>query len=374
MAQKYIYRVLRENEITDKGLGEGLYSKSFDINNCSLQYSLGEALDDITTHILNGNKAKTEFISCSTDFCLDLKKYATEQLEKRPYLAVIENHSGSIIDSSKFKYLYDLYEIINEYEKKIYEEEKYELIDEFEEFVKNNPILNSCYKKMLAAPLLFRWKIPKQICLNEFRKLSQLDIEKFVIDASRNIYTDKNYRFFMDNGLIYNKNGFAKENFNQWEYGTAKNSSEVLVLNYIKREDFKILNPLQYDILYCLINNYSIFSSQINSEIIDMLSIFSEENFSEIQKLFDNEVELALFNHMYRDREAIFKIIETTTGFSNLLQFKKRILSKCINYMKKVYNMSYTDIYIATLEETVDLYDNPVVEVKDGKIIRKVKN
>ena len=74
-----IFRVMKENEIEDKGLGKGIYSKKFDMNYYNSFGSFGKVLDNITTHIVNGNRAETEYISCSKDFCLDLEKYATEQ-------------------------------------------------------------------------------------------------------------------------------------------------------------------------------------------------------------------------------------------------------------------------------------------------------
>ena len=87
-----IFRVMKENEIEDKGLGKGIYSKKFDMNYYNSFGSFGKVLDNITTHIVNGNRAETEYISCSKDFCLDLEKYATEQLDLRPYLALVSNN------------------------------------------------------------------------------------------------------------------------------------------------------------------------------------------------------------------------------------------------------------------------------------------
>jgi hypothetical protein len=147
----FVYRVLREDEIIDKGLGYGLYSKIFDDKN---DYNLGHALDNISSHI--ENEKETEFISCSTDFSVDLLNYALNQLDLRPYLAVISNHDRTTVISDKFKELIMSLEKIHELE------------------------LNGDYN----------YKNEKIKLKNQIRNISQKEIDKFVLDASYDIYTN----------------------------------------------------------------------------------------------------------------------------------------------------------------------------------------
>ena len=278
----------------------------------------------------------------------------------------------SVVESKKYQYLINLYEIVSNYANLIYKEEKYELIEDLEDICKNNEFLKNYYHKLNNIPEFFRWRIPAQMCITAIRNLSLSDIDKFVIDASRDIYYDKIYSFFMQNGLIYNKNGNLKESYNQWESGTARKSSEVLVLSHISKTDFKVLNPLQYDIIYSLINNYSILTFGVDDSIIKLIEIFCYENFNIIETAL-SEQEKILFKKMYCNREPIYKITDDLTSVKDIVNCKRNIISKCIIIMNKYYKKKYFTNYIMTLEDSIDFYHSPVVEVSNGKIIRKIK-
>jgi len=372
-----IFRVMKENEIEDKGLGQGIYSKKFNMDYYNLQGSFGEALDNITTHILNGNHAITEYISCSKDFCLDLKKYATEQLDLRPYLAVVNNHDESVIESNFYKFIKEKIEVYkNIYDKAMFGDLT---VEQYKDLINQDEILSIVYKELEESNNFYTnmarnnfslyLHYPKWILLSHVTNMPQAEVKKMVIDASYDIYMDKTYKELFDFGLIHNKNGETKQKYNQWESGTARNSSEVLVLNHISCNDIQILNPLQYDVLYALINSFSFY--KITPEIIQMLDLFKD--YSKIRKLFQDSKELLVFDYLYIKREAILNFSTTTTIFNNVIYYKELVIQKCIQYLNHCLNKKYYDKYVSVLEETINLKDSPVVELQGDKILKKVR-
>jgi len=371
-----IYRVLRENEMCDKGLGKGLYSKTFSMDNYNNK-TLGDALDNITTHVMKGNSSKTEFISCSNNFSLDLEKYASEQLDLRPYLAVIKNHDKSIIESTAYDVIMDK---LNVYES-IYSKIKDGLtLEEYNELINQDDVLKSIYEDLRNQDDLYSKIILKNIdqyILHPRTRLRWLtivipqnEIKKLVINASNGIYNDELYKFFFEKHLIFNKTGFQKENYNQRECGTAKNSGELIVLNHISEKDIKILNPLQYDIIYALCENHTFLFGNINPKIFEQVDMFCEENYSKIENILQDENEKLLFKYMYMERKPIYKISSTIQGYEFVINLKKKILQKCIELLNKKFNERYST-YTPVLEQTIDLYKSPVVKVENGKILRK---
>lgn len=372
-----IFRVMRENEIEDKGLGKGIYSKKFNLDYYNLPGSFGSALDNISTHILNGNHAVTEYISCSKDFCLDLKKYATEQLNLRPYLAIVFNHDESVIESDMYDSLIEKLDLHDS----IYRRAKNgELtLEEYKNLIAKDKVLSAIYEdlensndihaKMVLDSPLFYVKYPEGVLNNLIIRMSQSEVKKMVIDASTNIYTDKIYSSFFEKGLIFNKSGYQKEKFNYWEYGTARNSSEVIVLNHISCNDIKILNPLQYDILYALLNNYSIHN--ITNEIIQMLDLFKEENYLKIRNLFQDSKELLVFDCLYVERNSILSACETKNVFNNAILYKEIIVRKCIQYLNYKLNKKYYCKYAPAIERVIKLNDCPGIELQGDKILKK---
>lgn len=374
-----IFRVMKENEIEDKGLGKGIYSKKFDMNYYNSFGSFGNALDNITTHIVNGNRAETEYISCSKDFCLDLEKYATEQLDLRPYLALVSNHDESVIES-------DFYDIIKEkinlYES-IFNKAMNErlTIEQYKDLINQDEILSSVYADLEKSDNIYAGIIrrnidlylryPKGSLAGEIFRMPQAEVKKMVIDTSSNIYFDKTYKEFFELGLIHNKNGERKEKFNQWEYGTAKNSSEVLVLNHISSDDIQVLNPLQYDILYVLIRSFPFGS--IKPEVIEMLDLFKEENYSKIRNLFKDSNELLVFDNLYVQRKSILNACETRQVFRAAIYYKREIIKKCIQYLNYTLNKKFYDKYIPTIDETIKLNECPAIELQGDKILKKVR-
>lgn len=192
----------------------------------SSQYQLkfGEdALDFITRHITCGNKISTTWISCSKDFNI-LKSYATSQTELRPCIAVIHHHNKTELKSIAFSDIAKLF--------------GYGLIDDIQ-FVRY------------------------------IRNLKLYEIEKFVIDLSNG--HDNFYRLFIDSEMVNNKNGTIKTDRYFREINYTNKDSEVLVLGQIPSCYYKILQPLQYDLLYALLNNQS-----INAITIDILKIIEQ--------------------------------------------------------------------------------------------------
>lgn len=368
---------MRENEIDDKGLDKGIYSKKFEMNYYNSLYSFGEALNNITTHIVNGNRAVTEYISCSKDFIIDLEKYAIEQLDLRPYLAIVYNHDESMIDSIVYESIKEKIDLFNriynrtincgltveDYKKSIAQDEVLSMI--YKELDEDNGWLNTIINSNIALYVSY----PKSKLLNCITMMKQSDVKKMVIDASNNIYNDKTYKMFFDAGIIYNKNGERKTCFNQWEYGTARNSSEVIVLNHIASQDIQILNPLQYDVLYTLLNSFSLYS--ITLEVIQMLDIFKEENYPTIRCLFQNKYELLVFDCMYVNRMSILNMAYTKTLFKNIIYYKELVLQKCIQYLNHVLSKKYNDKAIFCLESCINLYDSSVVQLQGEKILKK---
>lgn len=374
-----IYRVLRENEICDKGLGEGIYSKTFTMENYKNR-TLSDALDNITAHISKGNNYKTEFISCSKNLCIDLEKYASEQLNLRPYLAVISNHDNSIIQSDEFD-LYveklNLIRSINEQCKNMANEEHVNEVKK-DAFLEKIIADSQQYKENIITRRFlkideFDYLYPEIILKENIGKIKQSNINKLVIDASKNIYNDSVYGFFFNNEMICNRTGFTKTSYNQRESGTAKNSSELVVLNYISIEDMKILNPLQYDIIYALCMNHTFMFGNISPKIYEQVDIFSEENYRIIQNELESELEHLLFEKMYIERKPIYEIVTTIQGYKNVIALKKNILDKCVRLLNKYFKEQYYGRYFPTIEENINLSKSPVVEVKEGKILRKVR-
>ena len=167
--ENYIFRVLREGEICDKGLGKGIYSKTFTPDSYKNK-TLAECLNEINTQIEKGNNSQTEFISCSKDLCIDLTNYALNEQTTRPYLAIIKNHSAASFMCSKL-------EEITAFVSKFTSQEKWDQL----------------YLEMYIKKALM--------------EIKQCDIEKMVIDASHDIYSDRVYSVFFNANLIKNKDG-----------------------------------------------------------------------------------------------------------------------------------------------------------------------
>lgn len=371
-----IFRVLRENEMCDKGLGKGIYSKTFSMDNYNTK-TLGDALDNITTHVMKGNSSKTEFISCSNNLCLDLEKYASEQLDLRPYLAVIKNHDKSIIKSDFYDVIMEKLNLLEGIYSKISEGLT---IDEYNELINQDEILKSIYdelrqqtddySKIYLNKLEHYVLYPKRWLMGTMIDIKQKDVKKLVIDASRNIYDDEVYKFFFEKHLIFNKDGFQKESYNQRESGTAKNSGELVVLNYISEKDIKILNPLQYDIIYGLCMNYSFGIGNLPNKIFEQIDIFCEDNYKIIESILTIE-EINLFKNMYVERKPIYQLVTNIEDFKIIIGLKKNILSKCVELLNRTFNEKYSKGYMPIIEQTIDLYKSPVVKVENGKILRK---
>lgn len=288
--ENYIFKVLNEDELCDKGLGKGLYSKSFTPDNYK-NMLLSDSLNEINMKIKEGNILNEDFISCSKDLCINLTNYALTKQPIRPYLAVIKNHSFASFSCPKIE---ELIAFVSEYTK----QEKWD-------------------------PLFLEMYIKKALT-----EVKQCDIEKMVITSSHDIYNDSVYSLFFKAGLVKDK---EEKNMNN-----VGNLKEVLVLNYISKDDIKILNPLQYDILYFLKRRYDI---KIDSTIIRYLSIFDTENLIEISKLFEDKGERYLFENMYCQRKSIY-ILKNEIGFDNTIILKTFVLRKCIKLINNKFNIN----------------------------------
>lgn len=108
--EKYIYRVLNDmDEVTSDILCKKYIDYSPWLLLLNIEYTFGEALDNVTSHLLKGNTAYSVWISCSKNFNI-LRHFATSQTDKRPFFAIIKNHSQCTPDIfNYYKYLFQLY-------------------------------------------------------------------------------------------------------------------------------------------------------------------------------------------------------------------------------------------------------------------------
>lgn len=98
-----IYRVLDLVEKKRLDVENKIYSNSdydeiaYVINNGSPIF--GDNLDEIISHVQNGNTTTSRWISCSKDLTVDLEKYTVSNLyfkkNQRTDVAVINNHDES---------------------------------------------------------------------------------------------------------------------------------------------------------------------------------------------------------------------------------------------------------------------------------------
>ena len=84
-----------------------------------------------------------------------------------------------------------------------------------------------------------------------------------------------------------------------------------------------------------------------------------------------NEEEKKLFEQMYVERKPIYLLADNITEFNNVIELKKRIIQKSIQLLNKKFNKNYSNSYIFTIEQSIELNKSPVVKVEDGKILRK---
>ncbi len=219
----YIYRVLNN---FDEGSNEILCKEQMNYVPLTallgFDYCVGDALDNVTSHIISGNNKTSVWISCSKSFNV-LEHFATMQEDRRPMFAIIKNHNQSTINSQKFLNYY------NEYRE----------------------TQNS--EKFIA----------------QVRNMKLKEIEKLVFDFSDRY--DRLYNWLIKQHVIRmkNKEQSIKLVESDREIYYAQKQKEVLVLSKIPASDCMKLYPLQYDVLYALIENGSV--KNIHDDIIQML-------------------------------------------------------------------------------------------------------
>jgi len=316
---KYIYRVLnRQEEMNDNIICSRYLNSSIYEINPKYRLRFGQdALDYITAHIISGNKISTTWISCSKDFNI-LRSYATSQNDIRPHVAIIKNHYETEIKSFAFNELSQMF--------------KYGLIDE-------------------------------EQLIRHIRNLRLSEIEKFVIDLSNG--SDYFYNLFIGSEMVNKRDGNLKLEPCLRESRYANKDSEVLVLGQISKCDYQILQPLQYDLLYALLNNGTI--EEINKGILNIIkelkinylccayNIEANEEFNGILKeIFSllNEKEKNIFYKIYIERKTISFLTDNDYILKNeVINIQRDILKKIVFLLNETRLFGLNTENIRTLEE-----------------------
>lgn len=309
----YIYRVLNNLDESTKEINCKQYWEYFPYTYDFQECYLGEALDDITRHILKGNIRGTFWISASTDYNI-LTRFATSQDFRRPLFAVIKNHNKTTLISPKLD------------------------ID----------ALNCSQNRMSIE------KYKQQF---RYTKLRQID--KFVINLYENIYI---YNLLVQVGIIYNSKRELKKNICDREWYYINRNKEVLILYNIPYQDYTTLYPLQYDVLYTLLKNGSI--EEIDENILNILlnnlslpvNIEKDIDYSlkNVKDLYENLTpeEKWVFNEIYINRTPLSVLSEKNhININYIINIQKGILKKALTFLNNKRLTGFKLELIKTIEE-----------------------
>ena len=312
------YDILRCYKFIPCGLSDeytGTYNYYFDNK---MKY----ALDNVNSHITNGSKINTPWISCSKDFITTIKKYtlSTSDYEMllRPYVAVIRHHNQTDIE--------------------IKEEE--------------------IEKLKLIAKASDKIDFIRNLHVNKIRKL--------VLDIS----DEYQFKELFEIGLLRNQNGTLSKG-GSLALSYAKASDEILVFNQIPKAPKKsftnldlldqsnipfILSPLAYDVIYSLIMNNDMTENSSYKEFLKVYLFVNEQNnFSHLL----TETEKDFYELYYSRRLQIRTILQSVNNpridymslYVELLKLKMSILKKIIMKYNENKRTNYSTVPQICFEE-----------------------